>query len=290
MVRNSGNKSHGNNLSRNGLADPQFLLDQDLSNLDDDEGNHKQDTDHHTGQVEFLNEILTNQSAQEGVVLFEKPIQALKGIPQHIRNIAALSVAEQCQERLIGHINAQAVQHHVRKSPEGVHARQRRDKGRYAHFCDPETLEGTYGQADREHCQNCDPHVTAAHHQSASDCSCEADHGSDGQVDITAGQDTHQHTGRQNKHVSIFCNQTRNIGRQEDQSSFALIKWPQGENDSYDHQRDRHRVLLEESTKIKLLLVHDQSPLPALRIAAMMLSWVASSAFISPIILPSFIM
>ena len=51
-----------------------------------------------------------------------------------------------------------------------------------------------------------------------------------------------------------------------------------------------HLLFLEKCANAHPVLIHCHAPLPDWRIKAMMFSWVASSAFISPTNLPSFMM
>ncbi len=107
----------------------------------------------------------------------------------------------------------------------------------------------------------------------------EADDGADRKVDVSSGQDAEQHAGSEDKYIAVLRNQVIDILRIQD-----LALCADREEDNNQDQRKDHGILLQKIADTAFF--HRQSPLP--RIVAMMLSWVASAAFISPTILDAF--
>ena len=152
-------------------------------------------------------------------------------------------------------------------------------------FGNPEALESADQQSDSKHDNHCDPHIDLVGHQHTADCSRKADHRADGQVDVTAGQDTQQHTGCQYEHISVLGYQV------VDAAGFqGAAAGCNSEESHHNDQRNHHRIFLEKCANAHPVFIHRHAPLPDWRITAIMLSCVASSAFISPTILPSFMM
>ena len=206
-------------------------------------------------------------------------------LPDEIRNIAGTSAAEEEQEGIVRDVNPVSLQHHVGQAAESIHAGQGRDKCRHMQFGNPEALECTDQQADSQHDDHCNPHIDLVGHQHAADRGCKADHRADRQVDVAAGQDTQQHTGCQHEHISVLGDQV------VDAAGFQGTAVGRDGKEDYDNdQRDHHGVFLEKSANAHSVFIHRHAPLPDWRITAIMLSCVASSAFISPTILPSFMM
>ena len=195
---------------------------------------------------------------------------------------------------MIGDVHAIAVEHHIGKAAEGIHAGQGRYKGRYLQLGNPEPLECADGKTDGEHGKHGQPDIgTRGHHDTAHGCG-KADHRTHGEVNVTAGKDTQEHAGCQNEYVGVLGNETRQIGGQKDQTFLA---GPSGEDDRHHDKGDDHRILLKKLAQVKApggircaFLAHCHAPLPDLRIAVMIFSCVASSAFISPTIFASFMM
>ena len=153
------------------------------------------------------------------------------------------------------------------------------------HFCDPEALEDTDRKADSQHRENCDPHIDLVVHQHAADGRRKADHGTDRQVDVTARQDTKQHTCRKHEHISVLGDQVVDAARHQ-----GIAAGRDGKEDDDKDQRNDHCIFLEKCANAHFVLIHCHAPLPDWRIKAMMFSCVASSAFISPTNFPSFMM
>ena len=287
----------GYDLPRHGLADAQLFLHQDLAHLEQHEDQRGDEADAHAGDVELGDEVFADQPGQERVVLGEGGVDARAVLADEIGHEARFAVAEQAQEALVGDVHAVAVEHHVGEAAEGVHAGQRGDKGGHADLGDPEALERADGQADRQHDQHGQPHVGPARHHHAADGRREAHHRADRQVDVASRQDAQQHTGGQHEHVGVLGDQAGQVGREQDQ---PFLAGPEREHDGHDHQGDDHGVFLEKLTGLEALgdgffggyslFAHRYAPLPDRRIAAMMFSCVASLAFISPMILASFMM
>ena len=105
---------------------------------------------------------------------------------------------------------------------------------------DPVALECADGQADAQHHEESGPDAPAGCHQLRAYRTGETDNRANGKVDVTAGQDTQQHTGSQDKHISVLGQQVIDILRQQD----LTARLP-GEEDYHQHQNQDHCVLLE---------------------------------------------
>ena len=279
--------------------DPKLFLHNHPADPRDYQYNRSKDRDRHAGHVEFRNEVLPDQSGQSRVLSGKHIIEIRKHVPHHIGDITGLAVSEKHQELFIGDVHAVALEHHVGKTSEGIHPGQCGNKGRYIDFRDPEPLENPDAEADQQHDQHRQPRIRASRHQDAADRRGKADHRADGKVNVAAGQDAQQHACRQHENIGVFGNQSGQVGGQKDQ---PFLSFPGGENDRYDDQGDDHHILLKKRPDLEFLLIrerflpggsaciliHGHAPLPDLRIVAMMFSCVASSAFISPTILASF--
>ena len=255
-----------------------------------------QNADAHAGHVELGHKVLADEPGKEGILLGEHAVQGGKLLTDHIGNEALLAVAEEPEKLLIGNVHTVAVEHHIGKSAEGIHAGQRGNKRRNPDLGNPESLERADGKADGQHGQDGQPHVCAGCHHGAAHSRREADHGADGQVNVAARQNAQKHAGGQHKYVGVLGNQTGHHGRLE---YLSLLARPECKGNGHNHQGDGHGVFLEKLTHalpavrrgfsgFRPVFTHGHTPLPDRRMAAIMFSWVASSAFISPTILASF--
>ena len=113
-----------------------------------------------------------------------------------------------------------------------------------------------------------------------------ADRGTDGQVDVAAGQDAQQHAAGHHQHVGVLQQQVRQVLRVEQAAAGQ-----EREQGKHHHQGDDHGVFFHELRDIGLshsCISLARYFLSDLRIAAMIFSCVASAAGICATICPSF--
>ena len=113
-------------------------------------------------------------------------------VPKEIGDIAIRTATEQIYESgtiLNGYCHT--LQDYVTQATECQHTCQCYDERRDSHISDPEALESTDQGTDHEHDQDCQPHVHLhVHHEDCTDGSDKTYYRSDGQINVTAGQDT----------------------------------------------------------------------------------------------------
>ena len=195
---------------------------------------------------------------------------------EDIGHIAVGAAAEELDELLVGDGDRLALQHDVGQAAEDHHARERGDEGRDLDVGDPEGLPRADQQTDREHDQHRQPHVHVLAHHDGADRADEADDRADGQVDVAAGEDAQQHAGGQNEHVGVLGDDVRQVLRQK-----QLAVGAPGEESRHQHQRDDHRVLLNEVQDLCLCRHCSFSFSPFAgsveSMQAMIFSWLASA-------------
>ena len=159
---------------------------------------------------------------------------------EDIGDIAVGAAAEDLDKQLIFDSNGLAAEDNIGKAAESQHTGQGRNERRNMDIGDPEGLPCADGDTDEEHEEHGEPHIHSVAHPDRADSTRKADDRADGKVDIAAGQDAQQHTGRQHEHVSVLRDDVCDILRKKELSAGFKC-----EEQNHQHKDNYHCVFLE---------------------------------------------